>query len=661
MAAALSRTESAPRFDAAAAADRSGRELRFFAALIALTILVVAARTQILRIAHLNSHYPLLFYQDIFALALFAWTFGGLFRIARGDRARRVVAIVGWTLCLVAALYTAIATTVFWFIRSPLTYRLIVISDSARGVQASIREDISLSALALPGDVLMVAVLAALIRRYTPALLRRAHRGCYSLTGATLVIVYLMGAHLWVSRNVRFMPGVENPEWAFIDSLIEAPRPTVSADIPADYFADFHAVPQPKNSSRATAFAGLPMSGASSKPLNVILFVMESVGAKNLQLTGAPYADTPTLVKLAQHGIVYDNTYVAQPFTSSAMAGLFTSLYPDHDWMTIPRKEPTIQVPGLPAVLKAHGYRTAFIDAGLIDYDGNLSFLESVGFAELIGRPADDIEPRDGELVPAALSWIKRHPDHPFFITIWTRDTHNPYLSPTSRKYTDAWVKNRYINSIAWTDQVIGQLADELKRSGLADNTLLVITGDHGEAFEEHGQSIHNFSVYNEEVRVPLMFVNDKLLAHRLDDHGLARQLDIAPTILDTLGITAPASWQGTSLFAARRPSRAYLFSIAGDFRLGLAEGDYVYIQNYTRDRHELYDVRTDFDEQHDLAADPAFTPMITRDHLRLDAWLDFQNSYLASFACRDCPIPHREATSLEAAAQSAPPDLTSR
>jgi lipoteichoic acid synthase len=451
------------------------------------------------------------------------------------------------------------------------------------------------------------------------------------------------------------MPGVENPEWAFIASLIEAPRPSVSAGIPPDYFTDFHTTPQPKDSSRAPIFAGLPAGSVSGKPLNVILFVMESVGAKNLQLTGASYDDSPALVALAQHGIVYDKTYVSQPFSSAAIAGLFTSLYPAHDWMTIPRAEPTIRAPGLPAVLKAHGYQTAFIHAGLIDFDGNLSFLESAGFADVIARAEDDIQPRDGELALAAFNWIKRHPAHPFFITIWTRDTHNPYLSPTSRRYDGAWVKNRYLNSIAWTDQVIGQLTNELKRAGLTDNTLLVITGDHGEAFEEHGQSVHNFSIYNEEVRVPLMFVNPALIAHRIDRHDLARQIDIAPTILDILGIEPPGAWQGTSLLAASRPTRAYLFSIAGDFRLGLAEGDYVYIQNYTRDRRELYDVKRDFNEQYDLSTDPRFAPIMARDRLRLEAWLSFQNKYLASLACAGCPVPHRAAESLEAAARSEP------
>ena len=636
------------------------RELRVCALFLALALVVLATRAQILRIAHLSSHYPLLFYQDIFALAVLAVGLHGLFRLARSAGTRRAVEILGWSLGLFAALYTAIAATVFWYIRSPLTYRLILISDSARGVQASVRGDLSAEALAIPGTVVLVIVLTILLWRYTPTLLERAHKAIYSVPAAGLVALYLVGAHLWVTRNVRFLSGIENPEWAFIASLIEAPRPSVAGSIPTHYFADFHAVTQPEKTSRAPGFEGLARGSARGKPLNVIMFIMESVGAKNLQLTGASYPDSPAMERLAEHGIVYDNAYVAQPFSSAAMAGLFASLYPDHDWMTIPRQEPTIAVPGLPAVLKADGYATAFIHGGLIDFDGNLSFLEHAGFDDVIARPEDDIQPRDGELVPATFNWIKRHPAQPFFVAIWTRDTHNPYLSPTSRKYTEAWVKNRYINSIAWTDQVVGQLAEELKRNGLADNTLLVVTGDHGEAFEEHGQSVHNFSVYNEEVRVPLMFANPALIPRRIDRHDLARQLDIAPTILDVLGITAPSAWQGTSLFAAERPTRAYLFSIAGDFRLGLAEGDYVYIQNYTRDRHELYNVKNDFDEKNDLSSDPQFVAMMARDRIRLEAWLAFQNKYLASFACSGCPIPHRPAESLEAAARGEPPEVLS-
>src|SRR5258708_16256281 len=105
MAGALVRPEASPGLDSRRSDDASGRELRFFAALLALAILVIAARTQILRIAHLSSHYPLLFYRDVFALALMAWPFRGMFGLAPADPSRRLTAIPGCTLLLLAAPY----------------------------------------------------------------------------------------------------------------------------------------------------------------------------------------------------------------------------------------------------------------------------------------------------------------------------------------------------------------------------------------------------------------------------------------------------------------------------------------------------------------------------------------------------------------------------
>jgi arylsulfatase A-like enzyme len=634
---------------------QSNQEIRFFAAFSAFAVLLLAARVQILRIAHLEDHYPLLFYQDVLALAVMAWLFRGLFVAFRGKRGRQIIEVAGWSLCILGALYTAIATIVFWYIRSPLTYRLIVLSDNARGFQAALNEDLSQGWTAIPADILIVVGLALLLWRITPALVRKEHAAFYSLPGTLLLIGYLIGAHLWVARNVRFTPGVENPEWAFASSLIEAPRPTVTAAIPPAYFADFHAMPPAPapESARNPAYAALFGARDPARPLNVIMVIMESVGAKNLQLMGAPYPDSPVLNRLADHAIVFRNTYVSQPFTSAAMGALFASLYPTHDWLTIPRKSPAIRVPKLPALLERRGYRTAFIHSGSLDYDGQLEFLENGGFGDVVAPPRDASQPRDADLVPAAMNWIRQDHKHPFFLAIWTQDTHNPYLSSGKRQYTSDFALNRYLNSIAWTDQVIGNLADALQRAGLADNTLLVITGDHGEAFREHGQSVHNFSVYNEEVRIPLMFVNPQLIPRRLDVTTMARQIDIAPSLLDLLGVDAPPSWQGTSLFAAQRPGRAYLFSIAGDFRLGLAEGDFVYIRNYSHNREELYNIATDFGERDDLSARSVYNPLMARARTRLEAWLSFQNKYLAAFACEDCRVTRTAPEDFDALARA--------
>jgi len=626
------------RPDHASSAVDNRREVHLFAAFIALAVLLLAARLQILRISDQPYWWlPLLAYQDLLTLAFAAWFFHGLFSSIRGNMGRRIVAIAGWSFAVAVAIYTAVSEIVFWYIRSPLTYRLIVVSDNARGTGASVIEALSTAWRGIPAEVLLVVILAELIWRRAPGFVGRVYSAFYSYSALAVLAVYFLAAHGWAARYVRFAPAVENPEWAFVSSLFDAPRPVSAHAIPAGYFADFHPVPQPGGLRGVTGFSPLLRVSNSARPMNIIMFVMESVGSRRLQLDGAPYEDSPVMVRLARHGVVFTNAYVSQPFSSSAMAGLFTSLYPNHDWLTIPRKMPTIQVPGLAAILKTHGYRTGFVHSGMIDYDGELEFLESHGFGDVIAQSSDDDQPRDGELVPAAIKWINQERGKPFFLTIWTRDTHNPYLSPSSRRYTGDWLVNRYLNSVDWTDQVLGQLTDAIERMGLTDDTLIVITGDHGEALGEHGQAVHNFSVYNEEVRIPLMIVNRKLIPRELTMDEMARQIDIAPTLLDILGYGAPASWQGTSLFAAARPTRAYLFSSGGSFNLGLVEGDYVYVNEYSRNRQELYNVRQDPEEKRDLSSEPTFAAMMSRDHLRLEAWLEFQNHYLKGFACPDC------------------------
>jgi len=182
-------------------------------------------------------------------------------------------------------------------------------------------------------------------------------------------------------------------------------------------------------------------------------------------------------------------------------------------------------------------------------------------------------------------------------------------------------------------DALIGQLADELKKMGLTDNTLLVLTGDHGEAFSEHGQSIHGFTVYNEELQVPLLVINPRLFPYKRLMNGPARQIDIAPTLLSLLGIPEPAQWQGTSLFQRPRRRRVYMFSANGNYVLGLIDGNMKYIYDFNLDRAELYDLAADPYEHNNLSSDPTYAALMGREKLHLQAWMSFQNPYLRRLA----------------------------
>jgi arylsulfatase A-like enzyme len=364
--------------------------------------------------------------------------------------------------------------------------------------------------------------------------------------------------------------------------------------------------------------------------MNVLMVVMESVGAKRFQLYGAPSDDSPNLTRLARHGVLFERVYAAEAITSSAMAGLLCSIYPYHDWITVTRMAPDLAVKGLPELLVQHGYRTAFMTPAALAYDKEDEFLRRHGFQDVIDNRRSASQPMDAELIANAIQWIKQDPSHPFFLTLWTADTHHPYLSSSKRDYhvNDVYL-NRYLNSIAATDRLIAQIADALESMRLADDTLLVVTGDHGEAFGEHQETGHGFTTYDEEVHVPLLMVNPRLFAQPHIVHSVGRQIDIAPTVLDLLGYHPPAHWQGTSLLSGLPPQRAFTFAVKGDYVFGLIDGDSKYIFDYDRNREELYNLSDDPDEKHDLSGEPELASTLRLDHLRIEAWLSFQNGYI--------------------------------
>jgi lipoteichoic acid synthase len=170
---------------------------------------------------------------------------------------------------------------------------------------------------------------------------------------------------------------------------------------------------------------------------------------------------------------------------------------------------------------------------------------------------------------------------------------------------------------------------DEMK---LSDDTLVVITGAHGEAFGEHGQYVHNFTVYDEEVRVPLLLINKQIFHREFHVKELGRQIDIVPTMLALLGYNEPSSWQGRSLLGGTGADRAYLFSGNAEFIFGLVERNFKYIYNSDRSGAELYDLATDSTEAHDLSSDPSKSVVMKEDQSRIATWISFQNKYLQRF-----------------------------
>ena len=140
--------------------------------------------------------------------------------------------------------------------------------------------------------------------------------------------------------------------------------------------------------------------------------------------------------------------------------------------------------------------------------------------------------------------WITANKDRPFFAWVHFYDPHHPYDPP--EPYKSRYARVPYDGEIAYTDEVIGSIRDRLRQLGLEDRTLLFLTADHGEALGDHRETTHGILVYESTMRVPFIVRLPRGRPRTIE--GIVRHTDIAPTILDWLGLAVPPQMQGKSL-----------------------------------------------------------------------------------------------------------------
>jgi arylsulfatase A-like enzyme len=176
----------------------------------------------------------------------------------------------------------------------------------------------------------------------------------------------------------------------------------------------------------------------------------------------------------------------------------------------------------------------------------------------------------------------------------------------------------------------MGRLFAGLRERGLDRDTIVIVTGDHGEGFgAPHPTWGHGFRLYQEGVQVPLVLWSPVLFPGGKRVATLGGHVDLNPTVLDLLDVPAPSSWQGRSMLAPDRPPRAYFYAANDDYLLGVREGDFKYIYNATRGREELYDLVRDPEEQTNVASAHREKCRVLRQ--RLAAWKHHAAGHLAA------------------------------
>jgi arylsulfatase A-like enzyme/Flp pilus assembly protein TadD len=310
----------------------------------------------------------------------------------------------------------------------------------------------------------------------------------------------------------------------------------------------------------ALALAALALAGACrgrGRP-DVVLITLDTTRADHLGSYGYPHPTTPNLDALAAEAAVFTRAFTTNPITLPAHSSLMTGTYPMFHGV---RDNGTYVLRGdvttLAEVLSSRGYETAaFVGAFVLDSQFGLDqgfalYDDDVGrdwsqdeLAARTARAFGFAERRANLVTSAAARWVEGPRRGPFFAWLHYFDPHqavNP-PEPHRSRFVDG-----YDGEIAFADEQIGQFLATLKKRGTYDDTLIVVTADHGEGLMEHSEPSHSLLVFDSTMHVPLIVkLPGEKSGRRVD--GLASLVDVAPTILAALGVAIPRDVQGQSL-----------------------------------------------------------------------------------------------------------------
>ena len=323
--------------------------------------------------------------------------------------------------------------------------------------------------------------------------------------------------------------------------------------------------------SRSEAKEGLP---------NILLFTVDACRPDHFGCYGYSRNTTPNIDKLARDGVLFTHAFSPSAWTTPGMISIFTSMYPPTHGVDAKGRTLRDDVLALPEVLKINGYAVPVLP----------KFVDISNYWHL-GFDVVDKERFSGEEGEDLLKLLEAYKDQRFFIWYHYHGLHLPYnpQNPYDKIFQEdifsgisadtetvsvvknkSVIKNNSINfdntdrkiivalydgQVRQLDDFMGQLTESMKKWGILDNTIIIVTSDHGEELFEHGFIGHastslNAKLYDEIIHIPLIIWWPKKVKHRVLDE-FVKQIDIMPTILDMLGLPLPEGLQGYSLVSS--------------------------------------------------------------------------------------------------------------
>ncbi len=533
-------------------------------------------------------------WQDAAVVAIFACL------EAAFSRNRHIISVL---YALVAG-YVAVTVPVLRVLATPLTWTMW---QAAGGALAD-----SMLYYATPANMTSMAM-TGVAAAIAP---RACRRVCPTYVAASLAAIVVVG--FGAARRVDTRGLDRNA----ITALVVGPWPNAAAAISSatlDWRAPLH--------DRAAATDLTQFRGAA-KGRHVVMISLESTAAQYLGLYGAAPDVMPNLSVLAESAIVFDNAYAVYPESIKGLFATICSEYPAFDR----RADIYAEVPcrSVASELASRDYRTALLHSGRFQYLGMNAVIRNRGFGLLAdagdigGNHESSFGVEEAATVAHVLEYIDRVPHgNGFFVTYLPIAGHHPYATAEPGPFRDDTELGRYQNALHEGDRAIGSLVRGIRDRGLERHTIWVIFGDHGEAFGQHpGNFGHTFQLYEENVHVPFLIAAPGLIPRQTRSRQVVSLLDVAPSLLDFLGIDPPSSYDGVSVFGLE-PKAALFFADYSLGLVGLRDGPMKFIHELESGRSRLFDLETDPKESVNLAERRADSTRTYAD--RLKRWVVVQ------------------------------------
>jgi N-acetylglucosamine-6-sulfatase len=408
---------------------------------------------------------------------------------------------------------------------------------------------------------------------------------------------------------------------------------------------------------------------ADAKRPNVILVLTDDQRHDAMGCAGHPFLKTPHMDRLAREGVRFTRAFVTTSLCSPSRASFLTGAHAHkHGVWNNRGGDPDSALAQWPALLKKAGYETAYIgkwhmakhDRPRAGFDRWVSFRGQGRYSgnrlNVDGKAVATTEYVTDVLTDHAVEFLSKERDRPFAMILSHKAVHGPFTPAQrhARLFEDEtiklelhpgekldekpqWGRKRpkdwealirgYLRSLVAVDESVGRVLEELDRQKITDDTIVIFTSDNGYFFGEHGGLWDKRAAYEPSIRIPLLMRYSRKVPPGTTNDDLVLNLDVAPTLLELCGVDIPQTVQGRSWMGALRGERGrdsflYEYFRERDVRfdrpsvIALRTREWKLITYPERTNGvtvELYDMRSDVDELHNLALAPAHQATVKR------------------------------------------------